>query len=747
MNAFKFFIRSMVAVAALAGPVALTGCQDDFDVPPIDVPTATIQANTTIAELKAELWDDATNYATLVPKKANGEDYIIHGRVISSDASGNIYKSLVIQDETGALPMSINQNSLYNTYRIGQEIVINVTGIYIGKYAGYQQIGGYGEFNGTPQTSFMSYETFKEHAQLNGLPENQLTAVEMDGPRPTEGIYCVIGDLGQLPSTPEGQRAWQGQLVEFRNVHFEGGGSEPYVTGNANTSRTLLDAAGNSLVVRNSNYASFKNEIMPAGTGTVRGILSSFNGTYQLLLRSTADVIFDSKGNLDDPYSVAEAIELQGTGASGFVNGYIVGSLKAGVSSVTSNDNIIWGANADMDNTLVIGPTADCREYTQCLVVELPQGSAFRQYGNLVDNPAVYGKNIKAYGTFASVLGMNGLAGNTGATSEFVIEGVTPGGGSTGDAVASLFCDFEGYSKTISNLVKAGWTVTNTSGGKDWYLNEYQSNTYAAATAYKGTGSGPWDMWLISPAIDLSKSPKKTLEFITQAAYPSTNSEMRVYVMTSNDPNTATKTLLNPTLPEIPASGYSSWVPSGTLDLSAYSGIIYIGWEYTGTSTSGSSTYCIDNVNIGGAEQGGGGGGGDDPDPTGAGSEENPYSVGYVQKTTTDESGVWVEGYVVGYIKGTNWSSGSTWSNDLTGVAEDSQTGYVNSNFILGVAVGTNTTAQAIPCNIKAGAARDVLGFRSNPGIYLKHVKVKGDITKYFGQRGVKNIAEYKILD
>ncbi len=741
----KYLAGALATITALAGLTTLTGCKDDFDIPPIDVPVATMKPNTTIAELKAELWDDATNYATLVPQKANGEDYIIHGRVISSDATGNIYKSLVIQDETGALPMSINQNSLYNNYRIGQEIVVNVTGIYIGKYAGYEQIGGYGEYNGTPQTSFMSFDTFKEHAELNGLPENTLSVVEMDGSRPDKGIYAVLGDLGKLPTTAEGQRAWQGQLVEFRNVSFEGGGSEAYVEGDKNTSRTIKDASGNTLTVRNSNYASFKNEIMPSGTGTVRGILSFFNGSYQLLLRSTADVIFDSKGNQDDPYSIEEAIELQNTGAAGWTKGYIVGSVKAGVATVSANDQVIWGANADMDNTLVIGPTAACTDITKCLVIELPQGSMLRQYGNLVDNPAVYGKIIKVYGTFATVMGANGVAGNTGSAAEFEIEGVTP---SKPDptAVTELYCDFEGLNKNISALEDKGWTITNTSGGKNWYINEYNSNSYAAATAYKGTGSGPWDMWLISPAIDISKSPKKTLEFITQAAYQSTNSGMRVYVMTTNDPNTAVKTLVTPALPTIPASGYSDWVNSGVIDLSSYSGIIYIGWEYWGESTSGSSTYCIDNVNIGGATAPGGGGGGGD-EPTGEGSKEQPYSVSYVKATTADQTGVWVEGWIVGYIKGTNWASGATWSNDLTGVEEDSQTGYVNTNFILGPTVDAKSTDITIPCNIKAGAARDVLGFRKNPGIYLQHVKVKGDITKYFGQRGLKNIDEYEILN
>lgn len=58
-----------------------------------------------------------------------------------------------------------------------------------------------------------------------------------------------------------------------------------------------------------------------------------------------------------------------------------------------------------------------------------------------------------------------------------------------------------------------------------------------------------------------------------------------------------------------------------------------------------------------------------------------------------------------------------------------------------------NTTSVSIPCGIKAGSTRDILGLRNNPSIYLKHVKVKGDITKYFGVRGVKNISEAEIIE
>ena len=756
MKSIKSYLG--ISAGALDALAVLTGCQDNFDVPPLDIPQATMNANTTIADFKAEFWDDATNYARLVGKKADGEDYIVKGRVVSSDASGNIYKSLVIQDETGALPLSINQNSLYNTYRVGQEIVLNVTDLYIGKYAGYQQMGALGEYNGTPQTSFMAYATFEEHAELNGLPEPEITYMS-EAPQTTiDGIYCLNVDMGNLPTTAEGVRALQGQLVIFRGVHFDGGGSEPFVaTSDYNqdpkksTSRTLLDSKGNSITVRNSGYASFAQTIMPSGTGDVRGIMSYFNGTWQLLLRTTADLMFDSKGSKEDPYTVQEAIETQGNGIMGWMQGYIVGSVKAGVTSVTSNSDVIWGQGAEMDNNLVIGNAASSNDIKDCVVVSLPQGSDFRKYGNLADNPGVYGKKILVYGAFESFMGMAGITGNTGTESEFSIEGVEIGGGDqpSGTVYNSLYCDFNSYGTEIKQLVsKGGWTIAHTSGDRDWFLKEFSGNTYASANAYKAA-NGPWEMWLVSPAINIDKSPAKTLEFISQAAYNPGSSSIEVYVLNSNDPKTAVKTVLNAKFADAPESGYSSWVNSGKVDLSAFSGTIYIAWCYKASNASASTTYCIDDANIGGASSGSNPGTGDTPgggEVTGAGSKDEPFSVSYVQGTSTDATGVWVDGYVVGYVIGSKWEAGATFSNDLTGVAEDSQTGYVNANFILAPTAQTNTTAASIPCNLKKDV-RDALGMRTNPGIYLKHVKVKGDIVKYFGVRGVKNISEYEILN
>lgn len=742
MKSFKSYLS--IAAAALIALGGFSGCQDDFDTPPLIMPEATIQANTTIADLKAKYWSDDNNYYKTIEPNEDGSDVIIHGRVISSDATGNIYKSLVIQDETGAMAFSVNQNSLYNTYRVGQEVVVNVTGLGVGKYAGLQQIGGYGEYNGTPQVSFMAYEVFQSAAQLNGLPNTDYVYVANGEDAPSDfTIYCKEADMGNLPTSAAGQREWQSQLVIFRNVHFEDGGVLNYSDPDASVNRNLIDANGNSIIVRNSSYASFKNDLLPAGTGDVMGILSYYNGSWQILLRSTADCIFNEKGQLSDPYTVEEAIEQQNTGAAGWVTGYIVGSAKAGVAEITSADQIIWGSNAEMDNTLVIGAAADTKSLDKALLIELPQGSDLRKYGNLIDNTGVYQKQIWVRGSLASFMGMNGITGNKGTSDEFKIEGVTTGGGTTvtpGNAVSSLFCDFENYSTKISNIKNDGWVYVKVSGDKDWYLREFDSNTYATCTAYLGT-SGPWDSWLISPAIDLDKASVKSLKFDTQAAYQSTNSTMELYILSSNDPNTATKTQLNPILPEIPSSGYSSWVATA-IDLSAYSGVVYIGWRYYGESSSGSSTYCIDNVSVNEtAVNGSGDDNNEEPeDPTAKGGEQNPYSIAEVISSTSDITGVWVEGYVVGWIESTSWSSGATFNNSPS-------ESFINSNCILAANADVTDIAESIPAGLKTTDVRNTLGLGNNPEAYKKHVKVYGDISKYYSVRGVKNISKVVFVD
>ena len=78
--------------------------------------------------------------------------------------------------------MSIDRNNLYNEWRVGQEVIMSVSGMYIGKYNGLQQFGQpeYTEKFGW-EAAFMNYEFFKSHARPNGLPDvSKIDTVDID---------------------------------------------------------------------------------------------------------------------------------------------------------------------------------------------------------------------------------------------------------------------------------------------------------------------------------------------------------------------------------------------------------------------------------------------------------------------------------------------------------------------------------------------------------------------------------------
>ncbi len=594
-----FLYLSMILLAT----GLLASCNDDFDTPPMVVPTAKDKPNTTIADFKAKYWKDVVNYIDTVK-----DDIVIHGYVTSSDETGNIYKSLYIQDETGGLTISVNQNSLYNTYRVGQEIVIPMKGAWIGKYNGQQQLGypQYYQQGSVWEATFLPQDTWEGMAQLNGLPN-------------MAKVDTMTVKISDLKTDKASLLKYQGRLVKLQNVKFEAANGElTYAEAGATTNRNLVDNQGNTIVMRNSNYATFRNDILPLGSGDVVGLLYYYNthngsaGTWQLYIRSTSDVIgfsTSTKGLLKDPYSIAEAISLQNQGKSGWVSGYVVGAVAPEVTSVKSNSDIEWKAPTTLDNTLVIADDPNCTDASKCVAVSLPQGTPFRAQANLKDNEAVYKTKIWVKGSLAPYMNMAGITGNSGSTEEFRLSVVTGG-------VTSLNEGFDG------GKLPTGWTVATVSGDKSWYVTSFDNNYYAAMTGYKGT-TPPFESWLITPALDIKNATSKVLSFLSQVnGYGSTTSRFQVYVLNSTDPATATvKQELNAKLAVAPASGYSAFVESGDVDLSKWAdGSYYIGFRFYATKDANYATWCVDNVKFGQA--------GTKPQPSGTSADLSTMNGG-----------------------------------------------------------------------------------------------------------------------
>ena len=373
-------------------------------------PEALHTPNMTIAEFKAKHWQDERNYVDTIT-----ENEIIHGWITSSDESGNIYKTLYITDESGAgLSISVNQQELYRYYRVGQEIVLPLQGYYVGKYNGMQQLGypqWYAQGN-TWEVTFMPRSMWEGLVELNGWPNlSKVDTLEVS-------LSDFVGK-----SDPETLMKYQGRLVRINGVTFDdANGVNTFAEANASTNRKISDADGLSLIVRTSNYADFRADILPEGEVDVVGQLGTYGTTWQLVLRSAQDVIVGAGGTNNNPFTVVEAIEKQNSGAKGWFMGYAVGAVAPEVTSVSSNADIEWKVPTTLDNTIVLADDPDCKDYTKCVIVPLPSASPFREQANLKDNEIVYKTRVKAKGRFATYMGAAGLIDNSGSTDEFEID-------------------------------------------------------------------------------------------------------------------------------------------------------------------------------------------------------------------------------------------------------------------------------------------------------------------------------------
>lgn len=607
----KSLIYIYTALLALAGSVSLSSCDDDFERPPMVVPTAKRHANTTIAELKTKFYTGESNYATLVEKRDDGTDYIIKGRVISSDQAGNFFKQLVIEDETGAIQVNIDSYDLYKSYQYGQEIVIDVTGLYVGAYGKLMQIGS------TPNNNYpgrIASDLATKQIEVNGLAEPEKIVA---------GEYTIAA-LNDLISNQEEFLAKQCRLVSIKDVTFKDAGKATLADKDKNTSRTISDGTGD-MIVYTSGYSDFYDYYCPEGKGTIVGILSFFNRSWQIRLigvsedENVADTMRGligyelskapgtggdtptptptpgDAGTKEKPYTVAN-VQAGATGTGVWVKGYIVGWIDG----KTLADGAKFNADGvTVSSNVMLADAADAATTAKIIPVQLPSGE-IRKAVNLQDNPANYKKEVLLKGNLVAYFGVPGLK----EVSAAVIDGKEyPMGDDqpSGDVVTSLDENFD-----ASTDIPAGWFQKQAAGDKAWYVRNFSENNYITMSGFKGTA--PFDQWLLSPAIDMDKVSDKTLTFDTQVnGYGATTTTLKVYIVT--DPaNLATATELKATFATAPAAGadgktkYSEWVKSGNVDLAKYKGKVYIAFRYQASKDANYATWCVDNVKLNAAK-------------------------------------------------------------------------------------------------------------------------------------------------
>lgn len=289
---------------ALVMGLGLTSCMDDdWKAPSGDTPA---YGNNTLQEKNvisiAELKEKYGITKDMINDTVRIDDGIqIKGVVTGNDAEGNIYNEIALQDETGGILVCIAQGGLCGQMQVGQEILIDLGGLYIGAYRSQPQIG-------VPYTSTSASGAKSTYPSRIARAEWQ-TRFKLIGKPDAKKLVAKEFDYESLKGNETELYKYAGCLVKATGVGFaKADGKTTYAPKSEGASTgygvmrafknmsTGKDYTTNEFGVRTSCYSDFAAEKLPEGKLTVTGILTcyksqtKYKATAQILMRQQSDV-------------------------------------------------------------------------------------------------------------------------------------------------------------------------------------------------------------------------------------------------------------------------------------------------------------------------------------------------------------------------------------------------------------------------------------------------------------------------
>ncbi len=269
LNTFLFMTLSIVFA------LAFTACveDDDYNIPELEITEPDITPNTTISLVKEMYSGSFVDF----DEANNGGELIIEGYVVSNDEAGNLYKVLIIQDApenpSAAIQLDVDLTSMFALYRPGRKIYVKLNGLGMDDMNGVLHIGAI-EGTSVGRISAFDYTNYIiRSAEVATIVPKVIT--------PSEFNDSYINMLVQIDD------------MQLRSE--EVGQPYGYPDNTFTINRYLKNCNDDSeTILRNSGFSDFKNQMFPEGRGSVVAIFSKYNADYQLFIRDTNDVMFDS---------------------------------------------------------------------------------------------------------------------------------------------------------------------------------------------------------------------------------------------------------------------------------------------------------------------------------------------------------------------------------------------------------------------------------------------------------------------
>lgn len=299
-----------LALFALVAVFATTSCMDDDWKDPNSETSPygnnSIQETNvvSIAELKNTYGPKQKDEINDTVRIADGTQ--IKGIVTGNDVEGNIYNQISIQDESDkpGIIISVAQGGLSGQLQIGQEVLINVGGLYYGTYRSQPQLGVAYHDSSKDQNypSRISRADWQNRFKVIGKPDASKIKVQVFSTNPDASKGELnVADLLDADVAYK----YAGCLVTLKGVEFAMGDGKTTLAPE-DEGKTLgygvtryfkgYEKTNKQIGIRTSCYAEFAANLVPQGVVDVTGVLScykssaKYNHTVQLALRRLSDI-------------------------------------------------------------------------------------------------------------------------------------------------------------------------------------------------------------------------------------------------------------------------------------------------------------------------------------------------------------------------------------------------------------------------------------------------------------------------
>ncbi len=266
---------------------------DDFEVPQISIEQDNIVSNSTIKALKNAFDQSGEDIFTF----SENDNTIIDGYVISSDAGGNFFRSLIIQDQAenpvGGIEILIDMRSYFTKYNFGRKVFVKVAGLSISSIGGKYVLG------------------FNLRNEVEEIPRSLLDDFIIRSVE-TKEITAQIISLSEISNK------YIATYVELKNLQFKHDevgktyAGEPFDEFNGD--RVLIECANQiSTILSTSTFSDFKSNIIPGNKGNIKAIFTKdfFGELFVLVLNDPSAINFTDSERCDPDFLQCTSPDLE----------------------------------------------------------------------------------------------------------------------------------------------------------------------------------------------------------------------------------------------------------------------------------------------------------------------------------------------------------------------------------------------------------------------------------------------------